>query len=118
MGGRGASSGISKYGNPYGSQYYSLGVVGNNKFVEKNNNSPKMLQESMIKNRVYALVDQREEKSIIYIGNDNKRYKQIDLDHRDGGVIPHVHHGYFHNENDSKKDMQNLHQVKEDLLKR
>lgn len=36
MGGRGASSGVSKDGNRYGSQYHALLVDGNVKFVTKN----------------------------------------------------------------------------------
>ena len=44
MGGRGASSGMSDYGNKYGSQYRTLYQDGNIKFVQKNSRTsePKM----------------------------------------------------------------------------
>ncbi len=34
--------------------------------------------------------------------------KQIDLDHVHAGMVPHTHHGYEHNENDSAKGAANL----------
>lgn len=97
MGGRGASSGISKYGNAYGSQYHSLLTVGNVKYVQKNSKSAETLMETMTSGRVYAVVDRGEVKSIVYFDNQNKRSKQIDLtDHH--GISPHTHIGYLHNE--------------------
>ena len=47
MGGRGASSGISDYGNPYGSQYHALMTSGNIKFVEKNGPGAETLMDTM-----------------------------------------------------------------------
>ena len=99
MGGRGASSGISKYGNAYGTQYRSLLTVGNVKYVRKTSKSAETLMETMTAGRVYALVDAKDAvKSIIYFDKDNKRSRQIDIDDRHGGTA-HVHHGYLHNEN-------------------
>lgn len=98
MGGRGASSGMSRYGNPYGSQYHALLAVGNVKYIEKNSKSSETLMETMTRGRVYAVIDRGEVKSIVYFDNENKRSKQIDLaDHR--GLSPHIHVGYLHNEN-------------------
>lgn len=98
MGGRGASSGISKKGNPYGSQYRTLLTSGNIKFVEKTSPQSETLMETMTSGRVYAVIDgQKRVKSIVYFDSDNKRSKQIDLDERHGGNS-HVHHGYLHNE--------------------
>lgn len=98
MGGRGASSGTSKAGNRYGSQYHALLTVGNVKYVEKNSKSSETLMETMTRGRVYALVDRGDVKSIVYFDSDNRRRKQIDLkDHR--GISPHTHIGYLHNEN-------------------
>lgn len=98
MGGRGASSGTSRAGNPYGSQYRSLLTAGNVKYVAKNSKSSETLMETMTHGRVYAIVDRGEVKSIAYFDNENKRSKQIDLaDHH--GISPHTHVGYLHNEN-------------------
>lgn len=109
MGGRGASSGTSKFGNPYGSQYQALLTVGNIKFVEKNSSDAETLMETMTQGRVYARVDDSGTiREVVYFDNDGKRAKQIDLSHRHAGVSPHTHHGYFHNERDSKKGYAEL----------
>lgn len=109
MGGRGASSGISKLlgggrGNkPYGSQYEALLTIGNVKFVRKRNEADESLMESKTPNRVYGLIDQHNNlKSIIYTDKNGLRTKQIDIDGRHGGDA-HVHRGYFHNENSPNK---------------
>lgn len=101
MGGRGASSGMSKWkareGSPYGSQYRSLLTVGNVKFVEPRVAKPEPLMETMTKGRIYALVSHDRVKSIIFFDDDGKRSKQIDLTpHK--GLVPHAHHGYEHDE--------------------
>lgn len=105
MGGRGASSGMSKMGNPYGSQYRSLMTIGNVKFVEKGRRGSETLMETMTPGRVYARVESGELVSIVYFDNAGKRTKQIDLGHPHRPDFPgsHVHHGYFHNEWDSRK---------------
>ncbi len=98
MGGRGASSGTSKAGSRYGSQYHALLTVGNAKYVAKNSKSSETLMETMTSGRVYSVVDRDEPKSIVYFDEGNKRKKQMDLnDHL--GLSPHTHHGYLHNEN-------------------
>lgn len=98
MGGRGASSGTSRMGNRYGSQYHSLLTVGNVKFVSKNNRNSETLMETMTRGRVYAHVEGDDLKSIVYFDNSGLRSKQIDLDHAHLGVSPHAHDGYFHSE--------------------
>lgn len=103
MGGRGESSYTSKLRNRYGSQYHTLLTDGNIKFVEKNGRGSETLMETMTPGRVYVHVENGELKSIVYFDKSNKRSKQIDLDHVHRGERPHTHHGYFHNENDSKK---------------
>ncbi len=110
MGGRGASSGTSKAGNPYGSQYHAVMTVGNVKFVSKNTRQSEPLMETMTKGRVYAHVEGDDVKSIVYFDNESKRTKQIDLDHPHRPFFDgkHTHHGYFHNENDSEKGAANL----------
>lgn len=109
MGGRGASSGTSRMGNPYGSQYHEVLTVGNIKFVEKNFPGAETLMETMTRGRVYVYVDAAGDlNSIVYFDNDNKRVKQIDLKRAHDGVLPHVHHGYLHSENDSDKGYANL----------
>lgn len=98
MGGRGASGGTSRAGNPYGSQYHAVSTVGNIKFIEKNSNSSETLMETMTAGRVYVVIDQGKPKSIVYFDTDNKRSRQIDLkEHK--GLNPHVHHGHLHDEN-------------------
>ncbi len=109
MGGRGASSGTSKFGNPYGSQYRTLYQSGNIKFVEKTSPQAETLMETMTDGRVYARVDSGGAiREIVYFDRERKRNKQIDLSHKHGGISPHVHHGYEHNEGDSAKGYANL----------
>lgn len=103
MGGRGASSGTSKHGNSYGSQYNTIHSVGNIKFVKKNSRNSEPIMETMTQGRIYAVVGGSEVISVVYFDKDNKRNKQIDIDKPHNGVQPHTHYGYFHNENGSPK---------------
>lgn len=118
MGGRGASSGISKAGNKYGSQYHSLFTVGNVKFVSKNSRDSETLMETMTRGRVYAHVEGDKIKSIVYFDNENKRSKQIDLDHAHAGTVPHAHRGYFHNEGNPVKKFSNLSPDEKEMVDR
>ena len=110
MGGRGASSGTSVHGNPYGSQYHDVLTVGNIKFVSKNTRDSETLMETMTRGRVYVHVEGEDIKSIVYFDNENKRVKQVDLDHPHRPFFSgfHTHHGYYHKENDSPKGAANL----------
>ena len=108
MGGRGASSGISRNDKPYGSQYHTVYQDGNIKFVKKNNRDSETLMETMTKGRVYVTVGGDELLSITYFDNKNKRSKSINLDHLHHGMQPHTHQGYLHNEDDSKKGAAKL----------
>ena len=109
MGGRGASSGTSKAGNAYGSQYHTVLQSGNIKFVEKESRTSETLMETMTNGRVYVHVEGNDLKSIVYFDKENKRNKQIDLDHPHKEIKGiHTHHGYFHNENDSDKGASKL----------
>ena len=110
MGGRGASSGISDKGKVYGTEYTTLYQSGNIKFVRYNDSkAAKAPMETMTKGRVYVTVDNKNDlKSITYFDKENKRNKQIDLDKPHNGLSPHAHHGYIHNENDSKKGAAKL----------
>lgn len=106
MGGNGASSGMSKDGMKYGTEYKAVHRTGNIKFVVQNAaGSQKTPMETMTKGRVYVLIDKNknEPKSIIYFDKSNKRNKQIDLDHVHQGMKPHAHHGYNHSEYDKSK---------------
>lgn len=110
MGGRGASSGVSAKGKAYGTEYSTVLKSGNIKFVVVNeglNNAP---METMTKGRVYVTVDKNknEPKSITYYDKNNMRVKQIDLDKAHNSLMPHTHHGYLHNENDSFKGAAKL----------
>lgn len=108
MGGRGASSGISEKGKKYGSQYHTVYQDGNIKFIQKNNRDSEALMETMTKGRVYVTVGGDELLSITYFDKESKRSKSINLDHLHHGMQPHTHHGYLHNENDSKKGAAKL----------
>ena len=109
MGGRGASSGMSAAGKPYGSEYKTLLKTGNVKFVQRTGDSASAPLETMTKGRVYATVNAAGEvKYISYYDTENKRTKTIDLDKPHKGVSPHVHHGYNHNEQDGPKGATGL----------
>ncbi len=108
MGGRGSSSGISAGGKPYGSQYHILFQSGNIKFVTKNERTSENLMETMTSGRVYVTVGGKELQNITYFDRENKRNKVINLNHPHKGVQPHVHHGYFHSENDGPKGATQL----------
>ncbi len=108
MGGRGSSSGVSDYGNKYGSQYKTVLKEGNIKFVQKNSRTSETLTETATKGRVYVTVGGNDLLQIIYFDRNLKRSKTIDLSHTHDGKSPHTHHGYNHNENDSVKGYANL----------
>lgn len=108
MGGRGSSSGMSDKGKPYGSQYHTVLKSGNIKFVEANDRHSESLFETQTKGRVYVTVGGNDFLKITYYDHQNKRAKQIDLNHVHKGMKPHTHHGYNHNENDSAKGASNL----------
>lgn len=109
MGGRGASSGISVSGKPYGSEYKTVLQDGNIKFVKAVDGAQKTPMETMTKGRVYVTLNKNDNiKAITYYDVANKRTKQIDLDRPHDKVSPHTHHGYIHSENDSAKGYANL----------
>ena len=110
MGGRGASSGISNKGHKYGTEYSTLLKSGNIKFIKYNDSKvAKTPLETMTKGRVYVTVNSKDElTAITYYDNDGKRNRQIDLQKAHKGMKPHTHHGYEHNENDSKKGASKL----------
>lgn len=109
MGGRGASSGMSAKGKPYGSEFKTIIKDSNIKFVKASNGSATAPLETTTRGRVYVTVNAADElKFISYYDNQNKRTKTIDLTKPHKGVLPHTHHGYEHFENDSKKGFANL----------
>ena len=119
MGGRGASSGMSVSGKPYGSEFRSVLQDGNIKFVKANNGSATAPLETMTRGRVYVTVNAADElKFISYYDNQNKRTKTIDLTKPHKGVLPHTHHGYEHFENDSKKGFANLTTAEKAMVER
>lgn len=105
MGGRGSSSGMSTDGKKYGSEYTSLVTYGNIKFVVPNEGNSRTPKETMTNNRVYVTLDKStgNPKYISYYDKENKKKKQIDLQHKHHDMKPHTHHGYEHNENDNDK---------------
>lgn len=118
MGGRGSASGISAGGKPYGSQYHTLFQSGNIKFVKKNDRTSENLMETQTRGRVYVTVGGNELQNIIYFDRENKRNKVINLNHPHKGEQPHVHHGYFHYENDSPKGFSRLNDKEKRMVAR
>lgn len=109
MGGRGSSSGISVKVKAYGTEYKSFLTDGNVKFVTRLGENPSAPMETMTKNRVYVTLDESgKPKYISYYDKDNMRKKQIDLTVPHDSVLPHTHHGYNHNENDTNKGYAHL----------
>lgn len=109
MGGRGASSGMSDKGKKYGSEYTTVLSKGNIKFLKGNFRNGTTPFETMTKGRVYVSVnDKNQLKTISYYDTKGKRCKSIDLTHFHEKMNPHTHHGYIHNENDSKKGAANV----------
>lgn len=109
MGGRGAASGFSDKGKPYGTEYKTLLSVGNIKFVQRTEGSATAPLETMTKGRVYVTINEAGfPKFVSYYDRENKRTKTIDLDKPHKGISPHVHHGYDHNENDGPKGATGL----------
>lgn len=108
MGGRGASSGMSDSGKPYGTEYKTLFQSGRIKYVAVNEGSPTAPLETMTRGHVYVTVNEKEStlKSITFYDRDNKRFRQIDLDHyhkiNGKPEKPHVQAGYYHNGEASK----------------
>ena len=112
MGGRGARSNLEtdSKGNkiPYGSTYKSVAELGDNiKIIRgrdgsQNANSTPM--ESQTKNRVYGVLSKNGKymKSIVFINQNGKKYKQIDFGHTHKNLSTgHKHKGYIHEEHGS-----------------
>ena len=109
MGGRGSSTGKSEKKKPYGSEYQSLLTIGNIRFVIPTGGNTTAPLETMTSRRIYVTLDREgHSKYITYYDKENKRCKQIDLTKPHKGVLPHTHHGYNHNELDTKKGFANL----------
>ena len=108
MGGRGASSGFSDKGLPYGSEYQTIASFSNVKFIRHKNGAPTPPLETMTKGRVYAVLSDKNNISfIVYYDRANKKNKVIDLGKPHKGLQPHTHHGYLHNELDGAKGAAN-----------
>lgn len=119
MGGRGASSGQSVFGNAYGSQYHSLGEYGMVKFVTKNTRDSEPLMETMTPGRIYATVGGDKVIRITFFDSEKKRNKVIELDKRTNTW--HVHKGYEHGEssNESHEELTESDKLLlEDILKK
>ena len=106
MGGRGAASGMSDKGKAYGSEYSTVYQSGNIKFVKSNGKSTSTPLETMTKGRVYVTINNQDKiKSVTYYDKNNKKFKQIDIDHphkvNGKWEQPHKHVGYFHDEKGS-----------------
>ena len=99
---------MSDKGKPYGTEYETLYQSGNIKYVRYKDGSTTAPMETMTKNRIYATIDRKGNvKHISFHGKENKRRKQIDLDHyhtvNGKKEKPHSHYGYLHDENGTRK---------------
>ena len=114
MGGRGSSSGArtTKDGRvlPYGSEYHTVLQSDNIKFVVRNDDNTTAPMDTMTKGRIYVTLDYKQEPKFITMYDDNgKRTQQIDLSGKAHWVngekldTPHVHLGYEHYENGTRK---------------
>lgn len=106
MGGRGASSGMSEKGKPYGSEFRTLMQAGNIKFVKQNTaTNAKDPLETMTQGRVYATIN-RDNKinAISYYSENGKRIKTINLLHsHERFKGEHTHIGYYHDEGGTRR---------------
>ena len=111
MGGRGASSGISKKNNKeylYGTEYTTIKQVDNIKFIKINEGSTTSPMETQTKGRIYVTVNKKTNRpQFITFYKDGKRYKTIEIKgekHRIKGkdYRTHTHYGYEHRENGTK----------------
>lgn len=101
MGGRGASSGVSVKGKPYGSEFRTILQADNVKFVKQNAAmNAKDPLETMTKGRIYATINDEDKiNAISYYGDDGKRIKTINLLHsHENFTGEHTHIGYYHDE--------------------
>ena len=96
MGGRGASSGFSKKGRKYGSQYHTLLQDENIKFVAKNSRDSEPLMETMTAGRIYVETGGKDLLRVIFFDENNMRNRVLERDKRTDTW--HVHHGYYHTE--------------------
>ena len=104
MGGRGASSGMSDKGNPYGSHYHTVLEKGRIKFVAKNERANETLMETMTPGRIYVETGGNDLLRIMTFDKNNKRNHVIERDKRSKkGESWHVHNGYFHSEKGTKR---------------
>lgn len=117
MGGGGSSSGISRKGKKYGTEYRTLFRSGNIKFIEKINHNMDEPLETMTKGRVYVTVIDGKLNGIHYYDKSNKRVKTVHFNtHKK--MKPHTHHGYFHNEEDSSKGASKVTVAEQRMIER
>ncbi|WP_055428149.1 hypothetical protein [Bifidobacterium aesculapii] len=93
MGGRGAASGMSNNGKPYGSEYRTLVQVDNIKFVERRDSGMSTTApiETRSENRIYATISKDNgQMHSISIMRDGTVRTQIDYQDR-YGLGPHTH---------------------------
>ncbi|MBQ6473937.1 MAG: hypothetical protein IJJ33_18255 [Victivallales bacterium] len=112
MGGRGSASGVSatKAHIKYGHEYHCVLEYKNIKFIVRNQGAASAPLETMTPGRIYATIGLDNEVNYIsFYRRDGKKFKQIDVDHHEhleNGVNlgkRHVHMGYNHDENGSRR---------------
>lgn len=108
-----------KQGFVYGDEYSTVFQSGNIKFVISNFGSNTAPLETRTEGRVYVTIDKKKNtpKYISYY-EDGMRVKQIHLDRPCNGLLPHVHHGYEHNEYDGRRGATKLTKKEQKMVDR
>ena len=92
---------------------------GNVKFVTRNSRGSETVLETMTRGRAYGVLNSKGNiGSIVYLDNEHRRSKRIDLDRRHRGMIPHTQHGYMRDDLDGKKKASRLTPEEKKMVKR
>lgn len=103
MGGRGARFGTSEKGKKYGTEYTTIYEFDKVKIIKYNGNkgNAKAPYDSMVRGRIYAILNKNNDIQYITQHPRRKRADQIDLGGRAHVVngeplVEHIHIGYEH----------------------
>lgn len=97
--GRGRSK--AGYEAPYGTEFHTVFESGRIKFIQSNDGKKDSPRITKTDGRIYVVVgDHNKLKNIVLFDKENKRTRQIDMDHFHKGKLIHVHTGYNHDQDD------------------
>lgn len=106
MGGRGSFVDVNTNNFVFkdgGQTYFTIGMVGDIKILERPGISVKAPEISHTKNRIYAIVQKGELKHLAFYDDNHNQFKCIDFGHKHGWnhVSPHVHFNLQHINNEA-----------------